>query len=154
VKAKTASPAVITSSVAASIRSASRRANRNGIRYITKAAASAGSGDVLSAVATAALVTITASTARGQRRRHAAGSTESATITAAAHCGMACRSAGSWKAIPYTTVSRTVIATSTATWCADSTCFNSGGRSEFMDRRYLRRPPGRVRPGTDAACGT
>ena len=83
----TASPAAVTSSVPTSSRSASGRGKRNGIRYMTKATASGGPTEVLSAVRAAPPVTTSASTARGQRRRNAAGSTASA-VAAVADTGM------------------------------------------------------------------
>ena len=99
---------------------------------MTKATTSGGSGLTLTAVATAQLTATSASTVRGQRRRHAAGSTAPALITAAVHCGIPVRSAGAPKPMPYTSASSAVITQSIANQCAGRSRLSSGGRSGSM----------------------
>jgi len=151
-KANAASPAAVTSSVPASSHSASRRANRSGITYITKAAASGGTGEELIAVATAPAITTSASTVRGQHRRKAAGITATATIATAAHSGIPRRNATAFNS-RYTSTSSAVNARSIAIQCTGRSRLG-GGASGSMPRQYPRRSRFRVVPQTDADCCT
>ena len=130
--ANAASPAAMIRSVPASSHSASRRGNRSGITYITKAAASHGTGEVLNAVATAPAVTTSASTVRGRHRRKAAGTTATATITIAAQNGIPRRNGAALNSA-YTSASA-VNAQSTAIQCTGRSRLR-GGASESMPRQ-------------------
>ncbi len=91
---------------------------------------------MLSAAATAQPVAVSASTVRGQRRRHAAGSRPAAAITTASQRGTADMNASSLRPTGATIAISTVATPSTAAGGADSSRLSS----ESMIRRYPRSP--------------
>src|ERR1700730_13707337 len=118
---------------------------------MTKAAASGGTGEELNAVATAPAVTTSVSTVRGQRRRKAAGTTATATITTAAQPGIPRTNGAAFNS--YTSAISTVNAQSIAIQCTGRSRLG-GGASGSMPRQYPRRSRFRVVPQADADCCT